>query len=95
MEKRNISRTEFVHPISFDRVDNEAEPHKNVSCQGLGVDISEGGLGLSTSHILEKGNVIRLLVPALGGKTALPVFSVIRWSEPVGTQFRVGLQFLS
>jgi len=95
MEKRNISRTEFLHPICFDMVGTKGNKYENISCQGLGVDISEGGIGFSTAHALEKGNVIKLLLPALDGKTTLPVFSVIRWSEALGTQFRVGLQFLS
>ena len=94
MEKRIISRTEFPHPISLDMMGKKKDKYENISYQGVGVDISEGGLGLSTLRKFEKGKIIRLLIPALGGKTTIPVFSVIRWSEALGTRFRVGLQFL-
>lgn len=94
MEKRNNHRSSFPHPISFDMLGGKGEEFENVSCRGKGVDISEGGIGMITDQTLEKGMVIRVLLPTVEGGTAVPVFSVICWSEAAGPRFRVGLQFL-
>ncbi|MBI5583053.1 MAG: PilZ domain-containing protein [Deltaproteobacteria bacterium] len=94
MEKRTSQRSEFPHMICFDLLAGKGNRYVNVPCRGMGIDISEGGIGLTFDRTLEKDKVIRVLLPVLGGGAEVPVFSVIRWSEAVGPQFRVGLQFL-
>jgi len=94
MEKRIISRKKFRQPISFDLVDSKGGRFKNFTGRGFGVDISEGGIGMTVDRPLKKDKVVRLLLPVLGGKATIPVFSIIRWAESAGTEFRVGLQFL-
>ena len=95
MEKREATRKKFSQPISFDLLGGKPGKLKNISYQGYGVDISQGGLGMSTETPLQKGKVIRMALPVLGGKATIPVFSIIKWSKPLETQFRVGVQFLS
>jgi hypothetical protein len=95
MEKRAITRRKYEHSVSFDLVGEKPEYYQNVSRDGSGVDISPGGIGVMTDHPLEKGKVVRLMLPVVDGKTNIPVFSIVRWTKVAESQFRVGFQFLA
>jgi hypothetical protein len=95
MEKRVIPRSSFNHPVSFDLAGERPNNYRNVSCDGSGVDISSGGIGLMTDQPIEIGKIVRLMLPVVYGQTTIPVFSISRWTQAAGSRYRVGLQFLT
>jgi hypothetical protein len=60
-----------------------------------GVDISTSGVGLEADDELQKGEVVKLVVPLGMGGTNLPVFAEVRWVKALGSNYRMGLQFLA
>ncbi len=60
---------------------------------GLGVDISQGGIGLITECLLEEGNLLKLYFPVAETKTNLPVYAQVMWAKPANGKFRAGLSF--
>jgi len=95
IEKRRIRRKKFSHRLALDLVAEKAREVKNILIQGVGLDISQGGIGLVAEYPLKEGKLVRLFVPVQGKKTMVPVFSIIKWSKPMESQFRAGLQFLT
>ena len=69
------------------------ERQRTIRHDATGVDISACGLGLITKFSLTQGNVLKLLIPING--VSLPVFGVVKWSEPYKDKFRAGLQFVA
>lgn len=68
---------------------------QSIPFSGLGIDISEDGLGLITEFIFQKGDVLKLLIPANEITTpTAPVFAEVIWTKYVGENFRTGLRFL-
>jgi hypothetical protein len=64
--------------------------------EALSMDISEHGLGLETASVLQKGAVIKLLLPVGNVRATLPVFAEVMWSRPAnGHYYRAGARFLS
>jgi hypothetical protein len=95
MEKRRHPRKEFSNRIGMDLVSEKKGNYNRISVQGTGIDISPGGLGIITDQPLEKGWVLKLVLPLSDGEINVPVFSVIKWTVPEKDGFRVGVQFLT
>jgi hypothetical protein len=93
-EKRTSARSAFERPIHFDLNFVGSEGLMTIEQEGVGVDISEHGLGLLTGYPLKKGEVLRLHFPLNSAKTTLPVFAKVAWAKLIEQQFRVGVQFL-
>jgi len=89
-EKRSMTRETFSRSLGFAM--SFMERQRTIRHDATGVDISGDGLGLVTNVSLTQGNVLRLLIPING--VSLPVFAVVKWSEPCKDKFRAGLQFL-
>jgi len=66
----------------------------NKLVKGYGVDASRGGIGLTTDHPLEEGDVIKLEIPSVLPDLNLPVLAEVVWAMSVHGRFRAGLQFL-
>ena len=90
--KRDSERKPFNSQVYFRLSAVNSKQKTHVQYVGRGVDISEYGLGLISEVHLEKGDILQVLLPAIGDIT-LPVFAEVRWSVPFNS-FRVGLQFL-
>ena len=91
-EKRDGERKPFNSQINFRLSAVNLKQKTAVPYVGRGVDISKYGLGLITEVHLERGDILQVLLPAIGDIT-LPVFAEVRWLVPFNS-FRVGLQFL-
>ncbi len=87
-------RNPFTHSFSFDLIDIELGYIKNVNCAGVGIDISETGLGMSSSYSLKKAQVVKLYLPLYEKDMPLPVFAEVMWSKADNSYFRIGLRFL-
>ena len=87
---------ETIHQaVSFELNEFEGGRPKIVMEYGLGVDISSGGVGLSTDYPLREGNVLKIYFPVSAGKARLPVFSEVVWLKPAPKGVKVGLRFLA
>jgi PilZ domain len=94
-EKRSSVRSVYRQPVRFDLNVVGPEGLSTVKRKGLSVDISEHGLGLSTTHALKTDEVLRLYIPLDSVQSTLPVFAKVAWAQPVEKRFRVGLEFLA
>jgi hypothetical protein len=60
-----------------------------------GSNLRQGRLGMTPALPVMKGKFIAMVLRSWGGKAAMPVFSIAKWSKSLENQFRVGVQFLS
>ena len=93
--KRAGRRKNIRKPITFELSLLENGRPINILKSGVGVDLSPGGLGMTTAYPLHTGNILKLFFPAGVGNTSLPVFTEVVWSQTVDEHFRVGLRFLA
>lgn len=94
-EKRTSPRSAFQRPIQFDLNYVDAQGLITIEQEGVGVDISERGLGIFTVYPLKKDDVLRLHFPLDSIDTTLPVFARVAWAKLMEKRFRVGLEFLT
>jgi hypothetical protein len=94
-ENRSGSRECINQPVSFELSEIESGRLRNIQKSGLGVDISAGGMGLTTDYQLHTGNVLKLYFPVAAGHAHLPVFTEVIWSRPADGGFKAGLRFLA
>ena len=90
-ERRRVERKEFTKPLDF-----EASTFGSAMALGRGssLDISSRGLGLLTEYRLERGMVLRLILPEYWGGTTIPVFAEVTWTRAVTGRMRAGLRFM-
>jgi len=93
-EKRSNHRKSLRHSVSFELSANESGRLTNLVEQGIGVDLSPGGMGMTTRYPLKGGEVVKLFFPLTDGETKLPVFTEVMWSAPDAGEYRAGLRFL-
>jgi hypothetical protein len=93
-EKRLKIRSPFNQPISFDMIDVESDILGNISNTGIGVDISEDGLGMISDYTFKKAQVVKLHLPLQEMDRPFSVFAEVMWSRPANSHFRIGLRFL-
>lgn len=93
-EKRSSTRKSFKRDVTFEMSSMEEGCLKHIREIGQGVDISSGGLGLSTKQALTKGSILRLYLPVVTGGPELPVFSEVVWVKQAGSHVKSGLRFL-
>lgn len=93
-QKRSSDRKIFNKTIRFELSIMESGQLKNIQYEGLGLDISQGGLGLTTDYALKEGEVLRLIFPINELDITLPIFAETVWSKPANGHCRAGLRFL-
>jgi hypothetical protein len=94
LEKRGSERREYRHSLEVAKSASRQASGSQVQ-QAMSMDISAGGLGLETPALLERGEIVQLLMPMAGTDVAMPVFAEVRWARPASAAWRVGLQFLA
>jgi hypothetical protein len=92
-EKRKYERRLFVKPIKYYLTDPHMEELKKMEFDGFFVDISEGGLGMTTDYPLMAGDILffkdEIKVNSFAAKS-----STVRWArEIVESRCRLGLEF--
>ncbi len=90
MERRAVDRKEFTKALDFKASSFESSTFG----KGKGFDISCHGLGILTDYRLQKGMVVRLVLPEYWHGTAIPVFAEVAWTRPLKKNLRAGLRFI-
>jgi hypothetical protein len=93
-DKRSISRVPIHQSVRFDIADGDSGHFENVVKEGIGLDISSGGIGLTTADPIEVGRVVKLLFPVAVFNASLPIYAEVMWSARVDGGERIGLRFL-
>ena len=94
-EKRQSVRSAYEQPIHFELSSVGSPQLIPLRRKGVGVDISEHGIGLFTDYPLKKDEVLKLYFPLDSSRTTLPVFARVAWAKSIEKRFRVGMQFLA
>src|SRR5512144_2147906 len=92
---RSCSRKSIRKPVSFELTLLESGRPVNILKSGVGVDLSPGGMGLTTDYPLHEGEVLKLFFPVEVGNASLPVYTEVVWAKPTDGEFRAGLRFLA
>ncbi len=93
-KKRAFKRKIFNRPVEFELSAIEEGRSERIPRSGEAINISSGGIGLSTTCTLKRGEVLKLYLPAIARSAALPVFSEVIWVRQAGTHVKAGLRFL-
>lgn len=93
-EKRQQERRPFSYPVRIETGDPDKGTFAPVRFDGQGIDVSSGGLGLTSGMPSEVGQVMRLFLPLGTPETLVPVFSEVRWVRESEGGYRMGLQFI-
>jgi hypothetical protein len=93
-EKRTNKRKNFQRPITFELNAIEEGRTESIHMCGEALDISSGGIGLSTTYTLKRGEILKVFLPAIAKSASLPIFSEVVWVRQSGGQVEAGLRFL-
>ncbi len=93
-KKRAFKRKIFNRPIEFELSAIETGRGENLHKSGEAINISSGGIGLSTTCALKLGEILKVNLPAIARSASLPVFSEVVWVRQVGAHVEAGLRFL-
>jgi len=95
MESRRYERRPFVKPIRYYLPASHLEKLKKIDCDGVAVDISEGGLGMITDFPLTRGDIV-FFEPEIKADDITAKSSIVRWALEIETnKYRVGLEFIT
>lgn len=87
-EKRQFERKFFREEVHFTVSVLDFMELKKLELKGIGIDISNTGLGMRTDYPLEPGHVLRFS-NGIAKKSGL-----VRWSEKTEDRYRIGIQFV-
>lgn len=94
-KKRACKRKAFTHPVDLEMSCMEKGRLGIANTSGAAINISSGGVRLSTAYALTQGEVLKLYFPAIARSAALPVFSEVVWVKQAGSHVVAGLRFLA
>lgn len=95
MEKRLSMRKAFPKPVRFEYSRIKNNRLEILMERGNGVDISQGGLGITSHYDLKEKEILKLHIPIEETQITIPVIAEVIWSKPESSHFRVGLKFLA
>jgi len=93
-KNRAYKRRKFNRLVNFELSAIADGRRENIHMSGEAINISSGGIGLSTTCELKRGEILKLFLPAIARSAALPVFSEVVWVRPAGGHVEAGLRFL-
>jgi hypothetical protein len=94
-KRRNGERKELNHRLTLERWGSSSESMANLHLEVQGVDISSGGIGISTMHTFRRGEVVKIEYALHGHDVTMPVYSEVAWCHSDNGNTRAGLRFLS
>ena len=94
MEKRATPREKYLKKFVVEAISKVKGKSDRVSLNTIGVDISSSGIGITSEGTFKKKEIVKLFLPIAGGKTVVPVYSIVKWTQHQGDRVRAGLQFL-
>lgn len=92
-QKRASKRQPYPEEMALETMVTGARgevTHHRAHC----LDISHGGLGLSTSHTLRENQVVKISLPVKGFDATIPVLAEVLWVMPDNNHYRVGVRYL-
>jgi hypothetical protein len=93
-ERRKSARHPYSEQVDFEAMTAGTKKigvaHHRADC----LNISRGGMGITSRFELEEGKVLKLSIPFKQHVT-LPVFAEVIWAKPEDDTFRAGMRFLS
>src|SRR5512135_2962729 len=93
-KKRAFKRKIFNRPVEFELSAIEEARNESLHKSGEAINISSGGIGLTTTCALKQGEILKLYLPAIARSASLPVFSEVVWVRQAGAHVEAGLRFL-
>lgn len=90
-EKRKHKREPYSDSIEFIVLSSHEAELIRADSSGTIVDISEGGIGLTTSFPLEVGHVVEWDDKHQTGKLHI---ALVKWSQRLDNKYRAGLMFV-
>jgi hypothetical protein len=94
-EKRAFERKPLNCEVGFEmNIFDKDGVVKSVKTTGYGLDISSNGIGMITSCLFEKGEVIGIILPENLIKIKVPVLAEVMWARVEGEACRAGFRFL-
>ncbi|MRR06141.1 MAG: PilZ domain-containing protein [Deltaproteobacteria bacterium] len=91
-KNRAYKRKIFNRPVSFELSAITDGRRETIHMSGEAINISSGGIGLSTTCRLERGEILKLYLPAIARSAALPVFSEVVWVKQAGGNVEAGVR---
>lgn len=94
-EKRNCPRISLRQPVAF--VPSMTRGWGRDNCpawNGWGIDLGSSGVGLEADFALEKGDLVKLMLPIPDQEVCLPVYAEVMWTVGENGYCRAGLSFL-
>lgn len=92
--KRKSARQRYSERIDFEAMITGAKKADIARHCAHCLNISQGGLGITTDHRPKEGDVLRLSIPFKENLT-LPVFAEVVWIAAEDDSFRAGMRFLA
>jgi len=90
---RRYERRPFVKPIRYHLTDPHMEKLEKIDYDGFSVDISKGGLGMITDHLLREGDIL-FFEEEIKPNDFIVNSAAVRWaSEIKNNKYRVGMEF--
>jgi PilZ domain len=69
--------------------------HRSMQSDGLGINISDTGLGMYVRQPLFKGEILKLRFPSDVSITSVPLYAEVVWVRQEKDRYRTGLKFLA
>ena len=93
-EKRKSARQPYTKEIDFEAMIADTKKIGLAKHRAHCLNISQGGLGMTTGFKPSEGEVLRLSFP-FKKDVKLPVFAEVIWTSAEADQCRAGMRFLS
>jgi hypothetical protein len=88
--KRRIFRSMVLFTCSA-----SPELARSMQSDGLGINISDTGLGMYVRQPLFKGEILKLRFPSDAAITPVPVYAEVVWVRQEKDRYRTGLKFVA
>ncbi len=89
IEKRKAPRQLTELNIEFETIDVEFDRIKRLTSNGMVVDFSEKGFGITTSHLLREGAVIIIK----GDNKIVSNIGLVKWIKKMDSFYRAGFSY--
>jgi hypothetical protein len=89
-EKRATERQPYPEEMELETTAGGVTTRHRVHC----LNISHGGLGLSTSHMLKEHQIVKIFLPVKGFDATVPVLAGVSWVMADDNRYRAGVRYL-
>jgi hypothetical protein len=94
-EKRTTERYVYTCPVSFTTLGNCHTLPNDSNIPAETVDISNNGMRITISRILQEGSVIKVLISIPGQPAKIPVLAEVQWiKKKISNYYQAGLRYV-